>query len=254
MRVLVVAPESDLDHARDEVEEVVRALGAVALMGEVTTRLLLLHFAPVNGRPRRWDVLWFAAHGSGEGVSLSNGELLTTARLIQDARNCGARLVVLNSCDSEDVALRLHHELRIDVICTVTEVPDLDAYRTGTYLAQRLAEGMSVRDAYERAQPGRNRLYLHLQGEVEMGGSFNDNEMRGDIRGQLEEIRMRLVRFEEKQAHVQDDVAEIKARLKNGNGHGHHGPQWGPWAFNLNSLLLLVLVLAIAAILFGGHG
>ena len=158
MNVLLVAPQTSLPYAADEVAAVASALKAVPLLGHVTVRSVTTLIST-----RQWDVIWFATHGDRDGVLLSDGAKLSTSQITQATRNSGAGLLVLNSCDSVATANQVHEELGIDVVCTIVEVPDVEAFTTAAYFAQRLSEGKSVAEAYALAKPGQNRTYLLLQ-------------------------------------------------------------------------------------------
>jgi hypothetical protein len=160
MRVLLVVPRTDLLLADEETQDVLNSGLAVvrSLFGEVTQVELTREI-----RRGDYDVLWLATHGSEQGVQLSDG-LLSISALTQLVRG-RFRLVVLNTCRSVQAAQMLQNETEADVICTVADAPDVDAYRTGSLFAQALARTNDVRRAYQQARPGGNRLYLLLTGE-----------------------------------------------------------------------------------------
>lgn len=161
LNTLVIAPESDLARADAEAVAVANLLPGYLLQGEVTVDALL------NQAERgKWDVLWFATHGDEYGIVLSDGHLSTSA-LTTLVRTSGARLIVLNTCSSLQVALAIHNELLTDFICTVRPIPDLSAYLTGKQFALHLNRGMTPVNAYLNAKPGQNTDYIFLPGRVE---------------------------------------------------------------------------------------
>lgn len=156
MKVLVVAPSTDLLLVDDEVQQVVNALRAKVLQGSQANVHGLLAMLDES-----FDVVWFATHGDEFGVYLSDG-ILSPAEITAMVRSAGVSLVVLNTCSSRPVALTIHDELRISLVCTVRAVPDRTAFVTGTIFAKKLQQGFSYREAYEMAKPGQNSTYVFL--------------------------------------------------------------------------------------------
>lgn len=156
MRVLLVAPRTDLLMADEEVEDVIRSgLTVTPLLGRVTATQLIREI-----KSGQFDALWFATHGSAGGIQLTDG-LITAEELIPLARE-RFRLVVLNTCASLQVAQMIQEEAEVDVVCTISEVPDRQAYQTGSLFASALSKSPNVAAAYMRSKPGGNRLYLYL--------------------------------------------------------------------------------------------
>lgn len=182
MKVLLVAPQTNLSLVQAEVQDILRSdLVVTPLIGEVTSTQLLREI-----KAGGYDVLWFATHGgeydktTGQftrdlkiveqssqqhyeidyGVQLSDG-MLSMSDLTALVRG-RFRLVVLNTCDSYQIAQQLQVEANVSVVCTILSVPDKDAYRTGSLFASRLAEGLPVSRAYALSIPGSNRVYLYL--------------------------------------------------------------------------------------------
>ena len=154
-RTLLVAPETNLEYGRREVDQVVTALRPTLVSGEVAVSRLLETNA-------KHDIVWFVAHGTDTGIQLSDRELsLQVLGSLVAAQ--GATLVVLNTCDSATIAVAIHEAHDIDVIATITSIDDTQAYATGARFAQALAGGMSVTDAYRVAKPLHNTSYIHLR-------------------------------------------------------------------------------------------
>lgn len=157
-RTLVIAPRTNLVLVEDEVSAVVNALGASILQGPVTARDVLEKIA------EGWDIIWFMTHGTEDGIMLFDGPL-SASSLTTFIRTSEARLVVLNTCESIGVALEIHNELLTNLVCTLREVPDRDAYFTGKQLAMHLARGKTFSQAYLAAKPGQNQNYIFLVGK-----------------------------------------------------------------------------------------
>jgi hypothetical protein len=147
--VLLIAPGTGLAYAESEMRGVSSALRPDALRNGVTVRDVTERMAV-----HTWDVVWFACHGSRDGVELSAGETLPTAMLIQLVRSANVRLVVLNTCESEQIGAWIHMQTDAAVICTIGSVGDKSAYVTGRLLAESLAQGLGVEEAFARSRPG----------------------------------------------------------------------------------------------------
>lgn len=148
MRVLLIAPRVGLG-ADEEVQRVINWLHPDrVLLGTVTADEVLdvLGLAP-------YEVIWFAAHGSSQGIEMSDG-MLKTNDLVQLLRGRQVQCIFLNTCDSVSVAIRLHDAIKTAaVVATAAEVDDAVAARTGALFAEYVAQGKSWREAYELSKP-----------------------------------------------------------------------------------------------------
>lgn len=148
MNVLVIAPKhADLPNASAEIAAIQRHHQATVLSGPVRERDIE---RAVDEGP--FDIIWWISHGSPEGVLLSNG-LLSIDGVGQYVRASGARLCVLNTCDSEDVAEAIIAGGNADMICTIGPVLNQDAIRLGSLLARELDDCDNFQDAYEIVAP-----------------------------------------------------------------------------------------------------
>lgn len=157
-RTLVIAPKTDLYYQADEVANTVNMLGARVLQGERATVHGLL--AELENQ---WDILWFATHGTDEGVILTDG-LLSTSELTSTIRSSRTQLTVFNTCNSIWSAHKIHNELLTYFVCTVREVPDRQAFFLGKLFAMHLRNGESFFDAYQLSRPGQDHAYIFLAG------------------------------------------------------------------------------------------
>jgi len=168
--VLLVAPDLGLEFGQEELQDILRSgLDVTPLLGDVTQVELTREIA--RGR---YDALWLVTHGNADGIQLGSRHITVmpvNAPPIPDLLDISAltalvrgrfQLVVLNSCASLAAAQMLQNEAAVDVVCTIVDVPDLDAYRTGALFAHRLAETGDPRRAYAQSRPGGNRLYIYL--------------------------------------------------------------------------------------------
>lgn len=155
LRVLVIAPQTDLLLVRAEVSAVVNYLRATIMQDKVTADDVLEKMA------ERWDVVWFATHGDEKGVYLTDG-VLSSALLTSFIRTSEASLVVFNTCSSYMVAQAIYNELLIDLVCTIRPIPDRDAFFTGKQFAIHLARGKRPHEAYLDAKLGGNVDYIFM--------------------------------------------------------------------------------------------
>lgn len=164
LRTLLIAPDLGLEHVSNEIRAISASLQATVLADEVTRRDVM--DAMSN---KEWDVVWAAAHGTRDGILLSDG-LLTTSDFTSIVRNTGADLLMINTCDSKITGLELNYELGIDVVCVEGEVGDSGAYQMGRFFAQHLANGIKAKDAFDKAKPGQNTRYHFLFGRRDEHG------------------------------------------------------------------------------------
>lgn len=155
MKILLVAPRTTLLYADAEIESILRSGNPVTpMIGNVTVSRFLFEVLA-----SKYDVLWLCTHGTKDGILFSDG-LLTASELTPLVRNRFS-LVVLNTCDSIDVAQMIQNETESSVIATIREVPDREAFQTGALFARALSI-QTVTAAYTDARPGNNRTYVHL--------------------------------------------------------------------------------------------
>lgn len=191
--VLLVAPESGLPNAPEETQRIINLLRPQVLLGNVSANDVLDAIAGDT-----YDVVWFLGHSGADGLELSDGTL-PPERLTQILRQSPPRLVVLNSCSSFYSANQIHDYLQCAVVCTVMDVPDVEAFTTGAALAGALAEGLDIAAAYERSKPPNNRKYTLINGNVLLNGrtelddvkrllAQTSTEVHGEIAGMSREM------------------------------------------------------------------
>lgn len=165
LRVLLVAPRTDLKLVDEESQDILRSgLEVTPLIGEVTSRELLREI-----KSGEHDVLWLATHGETRvdvlnrteyGVVLTDG-FMPSSELVAQVRG-KFKLVYLNTCTSYHIAQQIQLEANVTVIGTLLDVPDRQAYQTGSIFAGWLAQGLTPAQAYLRSQPGGARIYIWL--------------------------------------------------------------------------------------------
>lgn len=157
MKILLFAPRHpDLLYADDEVQSILRSGNdVVPVIGTVTHPEFLAEILATDAQ-----CLWLCTHGTAEGFYLSSG-ILPTPLLVSAARG-RFRLIVLNTCNSIAAAQMLQRDTDADIIATITDVPDIEAFQTGALFAHSLAKTDDPAMAKHDAEPGGNRNYVYL--------------------------------------------------------------------------------------------
>ncbi len=160
MKVLLVAPRSNLNLAQAETQDVLRSgLDVTPIFSPVSQVTLTREI-----RGGQWDGLWLAGHMDDKGnFPLDNDELVSASALTSLVRS-RFEWVYLNTCQSIKTAQMLQNETHAAVICTIADLPDADAYRTGSLFAAALAHLDDARAAYDESRPGANGVYVMLGG------------------------------------------------------------------------------------------
>jgi len=177
---------------------------------------------------QHYDILWFATHGSGEGIALAHG-FLGIGQLAPYIRTSQASLVVLNSCESLRIANQLQQECRCDVVATIGKLNDATAARTAGMFATNLLRTGDPRTAYELSKPGNNQDYVYLtryKGDTMPTDNFTSLASNERILAMLDrnqeimrQIEIQLARMDGRLGAVETDMREVKDRLvQSGNG------------------------------------
>ena len=202
MNVLIIAPSVNptLEFVQPEMDAVARLLHAQTLTGIVTVNRLMQQI-----ENQRLDILWFATHGIRDGIFLDDG-LLTREMLGQITSSCSARLLVLNSCESAEVGLRIHYDLGIDVICTITKADDRSAFVMAVTFAKRISIGYSFKEAYNHLATDNYKFFS------ENGDVMNDDGL-GRISG-LSRIEARLLAIENALSSIATRISVIETKME----------------------------------------
>lgn len=252
VQVLLVAPHmKDLEGATQEVYAIERTPGLVVerLPPDVRRRELVrtLH-------DQRHDVLWFATHGDADGVLLGDDHLLPSDDLIGMVRGAGLAGVVLNSCNSARIAEQLHDETGVDVVCTVTDTPDLSAFQTGALFARHLGKTGDFRAAFDAAKPGGAEKFRYIPEYRESlvvapeRVIFSTEELR-TIFDAINEVRNRLSVVEVDVRYVRQDLDNLRGDLRyvRQDLDGRRGDLKAPaqWAIVIAGLLMSIGLFAL---------
>lgn len=181
---LLVAPRTNLPYSDAEVMEIVSSLHAEILIGNITAMMLQRALYT----PRRG--VWFVMHGNEQGIELSDG-LLSVNLLLPMLEAASPQIVYLNSCKSLELGLILQQRLRCAFVTNVQEVPDQEAFISGTAFAHQLSTGRSFYAAYASARPGANTNLVFLPSGEEgvkpvAGSGIPPSE---DVRRLLQEVQ-----------------------------------------------------------------
>lgn len=159
MKILLFAPKTDLLYADDEVQSILRSGNDVTpVLGSIDRQQFLDEILRSDA-----NLLWICSHGNEDGILLSDG-ILSASRLTQAARGRFG-VVVLNTCNSFKTAQMLQNDTEAEIIATIIEAPDEEAFYTGALFAHYLAKSGDTAMAYDLARPGGNRTYIRLAGK-----------------------------------------------------------------------------------------
>lgn len=199
--ILLVAPRSDLEYVDEEIKRVVNFLRPRVLLGVVTLAQVMdeLQSHPI-------DIVWFAAHSTEEGIQLSDGAL-TSAMLAQLLQAIPPKLVFVNTCNSLQIIMEIHDAVKCMVIGTVRDVPDREAFVTGSALARAISGGMDLAEAYNISRPSQNRTYIMLNGTIKMNG-----EREIDDTNQL--LMFIIKRQDEQDKSLRHQLETLKAEMQ----------------------------------------
>lgn len=191
MRVLLIAPRTDLLYADAEVQSILRSgLSVTPRLGEVNHADVLADIDTED-----YDVFWFCGHATAEGLLLSDGPL--TSEEFTPMILGRFALVVLNSCSSQQVAQVVQNETQATVIATVLDAPDRLSFSTGALFARELARTGNIFTAYHASRPGNNRVYVCLAGveHVKMTASNSIDERLDRLEMAQQQMQRTLTRI-----------------------------------------------------------
>lgn len=153
----------------------------IKLVGEVRDTDIATAIAKLRDDGFQPDITWFVSHGNKDGILLSDG-MISISGIVQYVSAAAPRLCVLNTCASEDIATAIASDTHVDIICTIAEINDVDAMRTGRLLATELVTNDDFEDAYNRVRPISGRYRYVRAGRVTINRSAeNDAAMRREM-------------------------------------------------------------------------
>ncbi len=153
-------------------------------------------------RTSRYDVLLAMTHGYAQGIQLGPGAWLEPQHLGALSRS-GVALIVLLACDSLVAGQAILTSSQADVICHVAELDSEDAYLVGSLLVQGFADGLTFREAYERARPTNDSEFVFLAAPRPAGQLFSMPTTIDDFERRLVEHARQLTDHA-KQLHLHE--------------------------------------------------
>lgn len=273
MRILLVAP------AHADLPSVVVEVAAISSFHEVERVIGTVRESDIQRAIEKgdYDVLWWASHGGPEGLLLS-GSILSAEGVGQFVSASGAKLCVLNTCASEDVAFRIIAGGDADMVFTISaDVGDADALRFGSLLAGELAKTNDFEDAFRTAAgPGATKYrYLkakqalrglalqaateleRLQDKVEVlaNGQYKLTVDLAALVTRFDQMTQQALLSQQQALQAQSgggNMASLDRRLMNNQPFNGAKPLSFPPAF-WATLLLIVLILGLV-VFFAGRG
>ncbi len=204
MRILLIAPKTnpELKFVPNEVRHVNNTPGLdVTLLHETVTEQNIFDCL----RDGQFEMLWFAGHGQFDGIMMGDW-VLSSEALATYVRSSAIRYVFINTCESVGVATQISNETEADVICTITTVDDLMAWRTGSLFAVMLGRGMDPRSAYEKSKPVGANNYLYLASSTVV--------VANDIAASLKEIQGELINQKKRIEALSRQVEDVWSVIK----------------------------------------
>jgi hypothetical protein len=166
MKILLIAPKHpDLPSVDAEIATISKFHDVQRVIGDV--RDIDIQRVIKEGP---FDVIWFATHGGDEGMLLSSSTL-SPEGVGQYVSASGARLCVLNTCESEGVANQIIAGGEADMVFTISkDIGDEDALRFSALFAGELANTDDFEDAFKiAAGPGATK-YRYLEAKQALRG------------------------------------------------------------------------------------
>jgi hypothetical protein len=203
-RILLIAPrtEPELAFVSHEVRQVNNTPGLdVTLLHDKVTEQDIFNAL----RDGLFEMIWFAGHGTGDGI-LMGSWVLSSQTLATYVRSASIRYVFINTCESVGVATWISNETQADVICTITEIEDILAWRTGSLLAVMLGRGLDPRSAYEQSKPVGSYNYLYL--------AASTTAITNDISGALKDIQNEINEQKKRIERLSKQIEDVWSVLK----------------------------------------
>lgn len=175
MRILLIAPTTNLPLVPAEVSDIanLKNLQVKQKQGEVRRQDLVREISSSE-----YDILWLATHGDEKSFALSDSRVEYRS-LVALLRPAHIKLVFLNTCSSLAAAQQFAEGAGVDVVATIAEVPDVEAYERGTLFALWLSRGQSFRSAFDLSKAGAGDVYRYVSG----GGEPVPQQQHGPANG-----------------------------------------------------------------------
>lgn len=213
MDVLIIVPfRTDLAWGPSESQDLANILRGHLLQGEVTERTLAEAIREKTDGGETYQGIWLSTHGNDQGVQLSDG-FLSARDVAGYVNQAGAEWVFLNSCSSDGLADSILAYSAADVIATLSDVPDREAWRTGRRFAIALSRTRNIDDA--RSSIATNARYKHWPNDGRKATREMRNSDGADVERRLRDLEIIVKGNEDWQlAGLQKTVEEIRRMVK----------------------------------------
>lgn len=191
MSILIVAPrQPSLPALDDEVAAIVRCFHRpILVQGNVTEAELQHALTPDI------EAFWFAGHASEQGILLSNEFRLPVSALAQYLSSANVEWSFFNSCDSGGFVRQLQAAYPHDTYAYITEVADIEAWRTARLVALNYSNVGNILQAVKTAAPAGSTPLRYFPSPDGDGRRMSQRDIESvqELSHQLKELSHALV-------------------------------------------------------------
>lgn len=254
---LVIAPNhDDLTGVADEAATIAASMNGRLLQGEVTARRIIDHIDR-----RSYGRIWFCSHADERGVWLSNEEILTADQIAWLCNSVGAEELVINTCNSSHFVVDIQLASSVDVLFSVSVVPDIEAMIVAQSIAQHYTQTGDLEQSFNVVTGG-SGLYKYLrnarrQRAVNSSRELSNGELsRQVIRNQyaVEALVQRIGSLEAQVQKLLDIVEELRRSAYSTTVVNHPGVAEHPNDYKLIIAAVIVGMFVFAGLYIGGAG
>lgn len=232
--MLVVAPkQSNLEYVSHEIVEAVNELRAFLVITDdpavVASEIL----------KRNYEIIWFACHGDEGGIILSDTGYLSLGSLVPLLRDRGIRLIGLNSCNSERLAIALNKITGATIIYTESEAPDLTSFIVAKRFFFELKAGASYELAFRSAGTENFKM---------IGGSRMNDDKADEILSFIHKIDKNVSLIEYRQGSFDQRISALEANYN--IGRRREPAYW--WIIFIGLILATLLFISLAIVNLDG--
>lgn len=202
MKALLFAPDTNppLPYASMEIQAAMNALHPEVLLGPQAT---------INGLKEElrngYDLVICISHGDERGIMASDGHI--GRDLLVPFFAGSETAVLLNTCSSFSVASAIHRYVGSPVICTVTaKLDDYIAAQTSSIFTNWLAEGKTLREAYELSQPD----------DPEQRWWYFNNSVEGRRNDRTDDLLVMQYETQQEMAAIRKEIVTLRDMVQGG--------------------------------------
>lgn len=240
MKVLIIAPtQADLAFQFEEVQRLANVFqDKKLLLGNV--KCSEVTDAITEYRP---DIIWFSTHGGPDGIVLSDcwidGDMLASA-----IRGTNTSLIVLNTCESRQIAERIYAATNCHIVATIGAVDDRHAFVTAQRFAVLLSTGLKPYEAFQKAK---SYQFTYIP---DMANGAHSNGNGYDTLRIVAEQQMEIDRLSRFIQSLQSDMAQLMLKfqtMQEAQRRQFQSMQTSQWV--LAALVIVLLVLQLSQVL-----